>query len=544
MMTKILYYNGNLISVNDQEPSAEALLIVHGRIAAIGSNEAVLSLKDEETQMVNLEGKTILPGFIDPHGHIASHMNRFVRFDPSPVGQVDSIEQLIQVGQKSLAGRQLSAEQWFIGMGYDNSFFKDNLPPTKEQLDEISDQYPIVIYHISGHVAVANSKALAIAGITKDTPQPEGGVIQKDAKTGEPTGVLEEKATHILSAYSSKGESVEGAAHIFVQTQKYYAGFGITTAQDGLLRQSALESIRYCQDHDLMVIDVYAYAGLETARELLDGINSLTAKYDRHFKIAGAKVVADGSPQAKTAWLSEPYYQVPSGEALDYKAYPIYTDGQVYDFMKDCLVNNWQVLHHCNGDATGDQFIKLYEKAQQETGRTTDLRPVMVHAQTVREDQLDDMKRLGILPSFFHDHTFYWGDYHLDSVLGPIRGRRISPLKSALDRGMNFTLHQDSPIVPPNMIFAIHNAVNRQTRSGRTIGEEFAIGVMDAIKAVTINGAYQCFEEASKGSLEVGKLGDLVILDKNPLTVPKEEIKNILVLETIKEGKTVFKKEG
>ena len=167
----------------------------------------------------------------------------------------------------------------------------------------------------------------------------------------------------------------------------------------------------------------------------------------------------------------------------------------------------------------------------------------MVHCQTVREDQLDRMKEIGMMPTFFHDHVYLWGDVHLDSVLGPERGRRISPLASALERGIPFTLHQDTPVVAPNMILSLHHAVNRKTLSGRDIGPEFAISPLDALRAITIFGAYQIFEEDQKGSIEPGKLADFVILDKNPLDVPKETIKDIKVLQTIKRGEVVYNAE-
>lgn len=191
----------------------------------------------------------------------------------------------------------------------------------------------------------------------------------------------------------------------------------------------------------------------------------------------------------------------------------------------------------------GDQFIRCYRQALKDTGNQTALRPVMIHAQTVREDQLDEMKELGIMPSFFHDHVFYWGDWHYESVLGPERASRISPLASAVKHGMPFTLHNDMAVTPINPIFNIHNAVNRVTRNGRVLGPEYCIDVMEAIRALTIYGAYQYFDEDIKGSLEVGKLADMVILDKNPLTVPKETIKDIKVMETIKEGVTIYRAE-
>ncbi len=166
----------------------------------------------------------------------------------------------------------------------------------------------------------------------------------------------------------------------------------------------------------------------------------------------------------------------------------------------------------------------------------------MIHCQCLREDQVDKMKELRILPSFFNDHVRFWGDLHHDKVFGPERGQNISPLGWALDRGMRFTLHQDPPVKHPNQIIAMHTAVNRTTESGRVLGEEHKISVMDALRAVTINGAYQNFEENSKGSIEVGKVADLVILDKNILSIPKHTIDTVQVLETIKNGNVIFKK--
>ena len=238
--------------------------------------------------------------------------------------------------------------------------------------------------------------------------------------------------------------------------------------------------------------------------------------------------------------MTKPYFEPPKGEKKDYCGYGTQSDAVVIDYFKGCIERSIQVNVHTNGDAAADQFIRCYDKALHETKRGDDLRPVMVHAQTVREDQLDKMKKLGIIPTFFLDHIWYWGDYHYESVLGPERANRISPAASARNRGMNFTLHQDPPVKMPDQIFAMHNAVNRQTAKGRVLGEDQRISVMDAIRAVTINGAYQYFEEDIKGSLEKGKYADLVILDMNPLKVETSQIKNIRVLQTIKQGKVVF----
>lgn len=544
---KTLYWNGQIVTVDQKDTVAEAVLVMDGKIAAVGSNAALKAMTDERTVCVDLQGKTMLPGFIDSHGHIL-RSEVYPRFSPPPVGEIDSIEKLVQAARQELEEHPPKNGCWFIGMGYDNAFFADGRHPTLADMDRISTDVPVILQHCSGHVGMVNSKVLALLGITKDTPDPPGGRICKDPLTGELTGLLEERA--ILNLYQVEGlmpqPSLEDLADAFLRAQRIFAANGVTTAQDGATSPVDLPIIQYCQQHGMMLIDLYAYPLLDSlVAGALDGCDCRKPPhYDQHFRIAGAKMLLDGSPQGKTAWLSQPYYEAPEGKPADYCGYPIYTEESIVcEMLKKCLEQRWQVLVHCNGDAASQQLIDMYLKAQEQTGITEALRPVMIHAQTVREDQLDKMKSIGMMPSFFHDHTFYWGDYHLDSVLGPERGRRISPLRSALEREMPFTLHVDYPVVPQKPLFSIHNAVNRQTRQGREIGPEFTIGVMDAIRAVTIHAAYQCFEEDLKGSIVPGKYADLVILSKNPLLTDKAAIKDIQVLETIKEGKTIYKAE-
>ncbi len=540
---KQLYYNGTIVTVNDSYPLAEALLVEDGKICAIGSLEDVQALQDEETTLVDLAGKTVLPGFIDGHGHIGNPAVSMPRLDPPPNGDIDSKEKLFKKIKEYISEGLVLESGWLICSGYDNAFFENNAHPTREELDELSTDIPMLVLHASNHVACINSKAMEVIGWTKDTKDPEGGVLQRDPMTGELNGVIEEKAVQMVGYnFALKDLSMEFMAKLFVDAQKFYAQQGVTTAQEGGTIASSMAMMNYCQKKNQFIIDIVSYPFQDYIPEkILD--DSPEQGYENHLKIAGAKLVADGSPQAKTAWLTEPYYVKPENTEEGYKGYPIFSDDQMLAFCKEALEHNWQMLVHCNGDAAGDQFIHAYRQAQRETGNFNDLRPVMIHAQTVREDQLDAMKEIGMMPSYFHDHVFYWGDYHYESALGPERGSRISPLATTAKRSIPFTLHNDMPVTPINPLFNIHNAVNRVTRNGQKLGQEYCVDVMEAIKAVTIYGAYQYFDESIKGSLEVGKLADMVILDKNPLTVPKETIKDIKVLETIKEGKMIYKCE-
>ena len=265
--------------------------------------------------------------------------------------------------------------------------------------------------------------------------------------------------------------------------------------------------------------------------ELMKKYGDSYMDYKKHLKIGGYKLVLDGSPQGRSAWLSKPYL----GDETEYCGYPWMQGETVYGYIKKALEENKQVLAHCNGDAASEQFLNAYKMAKRETKNDKDLRPVMIHCQTVRNDQLDRMAELKMIASIFVGHVWYWGDVHIKN-LGEERGNHISPAKDALDRGVLINFHQDTPVTKPYMMHSVWCAVNRISRTGKLIGTDQAIDVYEALKAITINAAYEYFEETSKGSIAVGKKADFVILDKSPLEIDKMEIKNIKVLETIKEG--------
>ncbi|WP_341271241.1 amidohydrolase [Anaerofustis stercorihominis] len=254
-------------------------------------------------------------------------------------------------------------------------------------------------------------------------------------------------------------------------------------------------------------------------------------KYINHYKIGGYKLFLDGSPQGKTAWLSEPY----NGEK-EYKGYPIYNDEEVKSVIKTALNENIQLITHCNGDAAAEQLIKSFE----DLNPKNDIRPVMIHAQTIREDQIRRMKKYNMIPSFFVDHIYYWGDIHLIN-LGS-RAYKISPIKTAIKIDLIYTIHEDTPVLNPDIFESIWIGVNRTTKNGVTLGSDERITILEGLKAVTINAAYSYFEEDTKGSIKEGKFADLVILDKNPLKICNpDNLKEIKILETIKEGKTLYK---
>lgn len=540
-MSKKLFFNGDIITVNDNQPKAEAVLVEDGIIKAVGTNDELLAQADADTEKIDLTGHCMIPGLIDGHSHI-TFSAMFPRFDAPPIGHIDSIDKLVDEAIAYLKENPVIGDEWLVGMGYDNVAFPDHKHPTVQDMDRISTEVPIVMMHSSGHVGVCNSKVFEVLGITKDTPNPDGGIYRKDPVTGELTGVAEEYALTDCILAKMTMPTPESMAAAVIRSHNMYLEYGVTTAQDGTHDPNTLPLIRNLNKQGLIHVDVCGYAKLDSpGREYMVGRKTATQEYEDGVRVVGVKMFLDGSPQAKTAWLSEPYFQVPKGEADDYRGYPVYpSDDKVCNFFKDCLTNGWQVIAHANGDQAIEQFIVQYERAQKETGIFDDFRPVIIHCQTVREDQLDRMQALGIMPSYFADHVLFYGDYHIDSSLGEERARRISPLASTVKRGMKFTMHQDTPVAPPDMILSIHNAVNRKTASGRDIGPEFAIDAMEALRACTIYGAYQYFEEDVKGSIEVGKIADFAVLDRNFLEVAADTIRDTKVLQTIKNGEVVY----
>ncbi len=540
-MSKTIFYNAQVVTMEQSRPTAQAVLTGDGRILAVGTDAEILALQDNDTCLRDLEGKALLPGFIDPHSHFTAvaYSLLLVNAKPSPSGNCDTKEQLLEAFRKGYAEGDWSQGDWLIGMGYDPSVFPDQAPITRHDLDTISTEVPISCMHASGHMAVLNTLGLQKLDYWGEYTVPAGGTVEL-LPDGTPSGLVTELAFLGPEAQSKiKPMDFTRVLASLRKANDLYASFGITTAQDARVTMSESQLLAAGGQAGSISIDVVGITSPDAAQKLLPK-DVQAGPYTNHVRMGGYKFFLDGSPQGKTAWLSQPYHVPPEGHGPDYRGFPICDDEAVVAAVKTCLENGWQLNTHCNGDEACEQLIRCYERALEETGIRKDLRPVMIHAQTVRADQLDRMAKIGMAASFFLDHVYYWGDYHFSSVLGPDRAENISPIRWALDRGIHCTMHQDSPVVNPDALFAVHNAVNRETMAGRVLGEEQKLSVWEALRAVTLDGAYQIFEEASKGSIAPGKLADLVILGENPLTADPGRLKDIPVLETIKEGKTIY----
>lgn len=533
-----IFYNGKIITMketNAQETidrAPEAVLIKNGIIIQTGKFDEIKKMASKEVVFRNLQGRCLMPSFIDTHSHFVMNgqMSAWAN-----LSDCESFEDIIGVLTDYIEKNNITENGVVLGYGYDHNFLKERQQPDKRVLDKVSNKIPIFILHISAHLGCANSAALLLAGIDETTNDPKGGKIGRVDQSNTPSGYLEEAGINILQQAILSKVVVDYTKNI-KKMQDIYLENGVTTVQDGASTESDLNFLIKMSELCTLKLDVVAYPLMPAhGVELMEKYGSQYRSYVNRFRIGGYKLVLDGSPQGRSAWMSEPYI---GGEA-NYCGYPWLNDQDVENYLRKAVDQEQQVLVHCNGDAACEQFITLYDKVIKEEHCNTDLRPVMIHCQTVRNDQLDRMAKLKMIASIFVGHVWYWGDVHVKNF-GLERGNHISPVKDALNRGVNITFHQDTPVTKPNMLHSIWCAVNRISRGGNIIGNDQIVDVYDALKAVTINAAFQYFEEDNKGTIEEGKRADLVILDKSPLETDKMCIKDIKVLETIKDGKTVY----
>ena len=539
----LIYSGGPILTINDAAPTAEAVAVRAGRILAVGTRAQVEATRGPGTRMVNLEGRTMLPGFVDPHGHVVMVGLQAVGANmlAAPDGEANDIAAVIRILREWVGRNQAAVRRYnlIFGFGYDDSQIREGRHPTRDDLDQVSTEVPVLIIHTSSHLAAANSKALEVAGITAATPDPVGGVFRRRDGSGEPNGVMEENALFVGAA-PLLGRLDEAAWLSMIRAgAEYYASFGYTTCQEGRAMGPAIGQLTAAAERGLLPVDIVAYPDILGAADQLGGALHGRA-YRNRLRIGGAKLSLDGSPQGKTAWLTRPYHVPPAGAAADYRGLQTAPTDATIEAVSRCFERNWQILMHANGDAAIDLMIAAVREATRRHGRG-DRRPVMIHGQTLRADQVDPVRELGIFPSLFPMHTFYWGDFHRDSVLGPERAENISPTGWLMSRGMMFTSHHDAPVARPDSMRVLSATVTRRSRTGDIIGPHHRVPVATALKAMTIWAAHQHFEEASKGSIEVGKLADFVVLSDNPLSVAPEALATLKVVETIKEGVRIYR---
>jgi hypothetical protein len=540
-----IYFGGPIVTVDDRRPSAEAVAVKDGRIVGVGSRRNVeRAHKGAATRMVDLAGRTMIPGFIDAHGHMwgAGVQAMAANLLPPPDGPVRSIADLQAQLRQWMATSNIARDFGVvIGFGYDDSQLAEQRHPTAEELDEVSRDLPMIVIHQSGHLHALNTKALEMAGITATTEDPQGGVIRRKPGTREPSGVME--GTVLIREFLRIMPKLSPQQHLALLEagQDLYAKYGHTTAQEGRALPANVDLYIAAAQAGRLKLDavVYPEVLLVTEGGFMAGPYAGRV-YRNGMRIGGVKLTLDASPQGRTAWLTKPYLVPPPGQSASFAGYAAMPDEQAIAAVERAYRNGWQILIHTNGDAAIDQMIKAVTSASKRYPGS-DRRTVMIHGQTLREDQVASLKALGIFPALFPMHTFYWGDWYIHTVLGPERANHISPTGWMVTNRMIFSSHHDAPVAFPDTMRVLSATVNRTTRSGKVIGPEHRVDPLTALKAMTLWAAYQHFEEDSKGSIEVGKLADFAVLSDNPLTIDPLKIADIKVVETIKKGKTIFR---
>ena len=538
-----IYFGGSILTMDDAIPRVEAVAVTGGRIVAAGSLAEIEALAGTETQRIDLEGRAMLPGFFDPHGHMIAGGIQALSANvlAPPDGEVTDIASLIQTVKDwaEANGEMTAAARIIIGFGYDQSQLVELRGPTKEELDAVSTELPVLIIHQSGHMGALNTKALELVGYSAETPNPPGGVINRKDGSDEPSGIVEEAAFFAAIPELLGNVGPSGMLALAEAGARMWASFGYTTAQEGRSSAAVDAALRQAASEGRFPIDVYAYPDVLLGADYAKGAFSQT--YDNGFRVAGVKLTIDGSPQGFTAWRDRPYFRPVGDFPPGYVGYPAVTSEQVLTAVDWAYENNIQILVHSNGEAATDLLIAALHTAETRHGRG-DRRPVLIHGQFQREDQVQALVDLRLLPSLFPMHTFYWGDWHRDHTVGPALADNISPTGWYVARGSRFTTHTDAPVAFPDTMRTLDATVTRRSRSGDILGADQRVDVITALKAMTIWAAYQAFEEADKGSIEVGKRADFVILSADPTAVDPDTLDQLLVSETVKDGTSIYRR--
>ena len=536
-----IYVGGDIVTLNDAQPTAEALAVKGGKILAVGARAEVESAhKGDTTKVVDLAGKALLPSFLDAHSHYVSALsvaNQAKVYAP-PAGPGKDVPSLIAAIEQFRAERSIPKGQLIQAYGYDDTVMPDGRLLNRDDLDQAFPDNPVLVGHVSMHGAVMNSAALQQFGISAATRTPPGGVIVRKPGSDEPYGLIMETA--YLPVFSNLPQPTKEQEVEFSRAaQMLYAESGVTTAHEGATHAADLAVMQRATAAGANVIDVIVYPFITDLDKILEAVPLASwGRYDNHLKIGGVKITIDGSPQGKTAFFTTPYLTGGPGGEKNWRGELTFPQDMVNQMVKRVYDMGVPLNLHANGDGAIDAFFKAHEFAAA-GDLSKDRRVTMIHAQFTRKDQLDKYVQYKIRPSFYTLHTYYFYEAHLANR-GKEQAQYISPMRDAIDKGLHPTNHTDFYVAPLDQMFMLWSAVNRISRGGAEVGLDQRVTPLEGLKAMTIWGAEQYGEQDSKGSLEPGKLADLVILDRNPLEVEPMAIRDIKVVETVKEGVTIY----
>ena len=533
-----LYRGGTIVTMDGDSPRmVEAVVAKDGRIAFAGDEKAARAAAGEGAAIRDLRGATMLPGFIDAHSHfgIAMQMAGGLDLWDERLPPVTDIASLQGVIRDHIARQATPKDGWVIVWQYDHEKLSEKRHITRAELDAVAADRKIVVLHQSLHALVANSAALAAAKLTDADTPPPGGMMLRDAAGGL-NGVLLEASAFVMFAAMPQLTPEQKIAQLDAAQQRYFAE-GYTHAQDGATSPADLAFFAGPQARAHLRIDLALlplYTGLDA---LLAQPDIRFGPYDGHVKLQGIKVILDGSVQARTGYFTRDYARgAPDGSHPWHGAAAM--DQDAFDRLaRRVTERGWQLFVHANGDAAIDMAIKGFDAAG--IAAAADRRPIVIHSQFQRPDQLADYRRIGVGPSYFSNHAWYWADVHRTNFPKEVVDF-ISPMRSARAAGLTPSNHSDYSVTPLDARFMLWTSMARVSPTGVVSGPDERLGAYEALQALTTGPAWQAFEENRKGRIKAGLLADFVILDRNPLTTPVDDIRAIRVLETVKEGRTVW----
>ncbi len=546
---KTIYFNGTIVTINPRKQKVEAIVVEDNLIVDLGKYAKLIKKHGDDIIKYNLQGKTLLPGFIDAHSHASALVQSFifVNLMNKPWGNISSIKDIANSLKLQLEKNpdKYDEENWLIGQGYDNTNFPNGEKLSKLDLDQVSQDIPIIVIHSSHHSVVVNSKILELLNINNNQDDLDENFYEKLPGTNELSGVLNERAffgnrkiLKQINGFADRNQWIE----LWKKVIDYYASQGYTTIQDESLSQNSLQFFDYLNKNNQLVLDVIANVITSDPKlmKYMERYWDVNENYRNQFRIEGIKLFFDGVIELQTAWLSKPYILHWGDKDNDYRGKMIGDNEQTYYWIKWAIANTLKVSAHCIGDQASQQYLDLYQKALKETKNRRDLRPIMIHSSLVRYDQLKRMKKIGMLPTFFAEDIYYSANKLAKDFIGKNRVENIAPAYWAKKLHLPFSFHHYSPDFSPNSMLTLHRIVNRKDQDNCEVGPWHQLSIKQALKSLTINSAYQYHEEKIRGSIAVNKVADFVILSQSPLMTSPENIKDIKILATIKNGKQIY----
>ncbi|MFP7732257.1 amidohydrolase [Priestia aryabhattai] len=534
MEANLVFWNGQVITVDQELSIVEAVAVKDNKILAVGNNAEIKAFVGDQTQIIDLKGKSLLPGFIDSHIHLTLYgTNKLgVSCKESHIHSINDV--LADLGRKA---KQTPKGEWVRAWGFNETVIDEKRFPSRHELDQISIEHPIMIIRTCAHISVVNSKALELAGINDTTPDPEGGKIVRDVR-GKVTGVLMETAH--MNMFEKAKYSDEELRKGMSLASKDFISAGITSIHDaGGYGPNNLRIMQEAVRSKDVKLRVYAIVGaLNNSEDFVKKMTQagiITGLGDEKFRIGPAKVFTDGSSSGPTIATRQSYTSDPNNYGILY-----FSQEELNHILGEAHRKGFQITAHAQGDRAIELMLNCIEEALRQHPRD-DHRHRIEHAGITPPDLLKHMKKLGVIPipnpSFFYE----FGDGYIKNY-----GERVHhmfPVRSFIDEGVIAAGGSDSPVTTHNPLMGIHAGVNRESRSGHGVGTNQRISVMEAIKLYTWNGAYASFEEDIKGSIEIGKLADFVILSDSILDVSSKNIKDIQVDMTVIDGEIVYQQE-